>query len=276
MGNATCGGPSPETLLKARKRLAESLLYMEEFPRSYRLWKEIAAEYPEDGEAGTYILLLESIKGKDSAALEKKALAGKTAFLFRVAGLARMWLGDTASATRYLARAGTMDPADYISHFYLGKIYEEKENFDEGIKAYKKSVGANPVFAPALNNMGYCFKEKGFYIFAVQYYAKAIAISPENSGYHYNLGNAYTLRGMFKEAFDEYKLALALDPGFAKAHFNMGNTYLRFGKLEEALEEYKLYLKYWSPELNPEDAPPPEYVKDQMASIEFMLKKERP
>ena len=255
------------------RRLARSYFYDENLDRSLGVWKIIESLYGSSSESAVSIALIDSLKSGSFDPLDSvDTKFHSDAVYLRALGIYRLYAGEINEALYNFYAAAEKDPNDYMSFFYIGKIYEDLEDFDQGIAEYKKAVSRNPEFAQALNNIGYCLKEKRFYGYAVQYYQMAINKNPENAGYYYNIGNAYNHRKEFKEAFDSYKKAVELDPKFAKAHYNMGRMYERMGKYEDVIKEFDLYIKYWTPNLSVKDVPLPKTVEEEIIDIEEALK----
>lgn len=199
---------------------------------------------------------------------------GKNAFLLKALGLAYLEHDRLRKALEHFTMSAALEPDDYILYFYIGLIHERAHQFDLAIPAYKEAIRLRPRFAEALNNLGYVYKERRYYSYAIEMYERAIEVWPERAGFHYNAGNAYSHRNMLKEAFYAYVQTVELDPTFAKAHYNLGRTMVRMDMMFEALEEFKLYVEHWDSSLDPKDTPSPRAVKDEIAELEMILKKE--
>jgi tetratricopeptide (TPR) repeat protein len=197
---------------------------------------------------------------------------GESALLFKALGAAHLKHKDHSGAMGYLLLSVKKDPGDYMTHFYIGLVRERKHRYDSAIEAYKKSLKINPVFAQAVNNVGYCYKERRYYTYAIEMYKKAIDMEPDNASFHYNLGNALTHKKRVKEAFTEYVHAVELSPKFAKAHYNLGRSYIEMDMHEEGIKSLELYLKYWDKSLSGSDAPPRDVVRDEIAVLKDIIK----
>ncbi|MCX7793711.1 MAG: tetratricopeptide repeat protein [Thermodesulfovibrionales bacterium] len=201
----------------------------------------------EDKQAETIYYLIIAGKGKIKEALKAlseidtpEALTAKAVIIKNT---------QPEEALRLLNEVIARNEEYFWAWFYRGLVLEEKQDFLNAAKAYKKALSINPLFAQAHNNLGYCYKEMHYYSWAVEEYLKAIELIPDNAGYYYNLGNAYTHLEKIEEAFNAYKKAVELDPYFAKAHYNLARTYLRKDMVREAIEEFRLYLKYGTREV---------------------------
>jgi tetratricopeptide (TPR) repeat protein len=253
---------------KNKKMLADAYFYRGDLDESLKVWKEMASE--EDSEVS--IVLIEAIKkGRAGELGDKIGEYGENRRFLRGLGIAHINEGEDEAALDYFNAAVNSDPGDYMSYFYIGSIYENTEDFDNAIAAYKKSISINPHYAQALNNLGYCYKEKQYYTYAIDYYKKAIAEMPENEGFHYNIGNVYMQKDDLENASGSYRKAVELNPSFAKPHYNLGRIYANKEMYKEAVREFDLYIKYWSPGLSPLDVPHPDVVEKEIIEIEHHM-----
>lgn len=57
-----------------------------------------------------------------------------------------LWIenGDLEEALAYLSEAATLEPAQWETHFYLGNIYRETEQFDRAVLSYERVIAIDP------------------------------------------------------------------------------------------------------------------------------------
>ena len=48
-----------------------------------------------------------------------------------------------------------------IDNFNLGNLHQESGDFEQAIRAYKRSLAVKPDYVEALNNLGNVFKKQG-------------------------------------------------------------------------------------------------------------------
>jgi tetratricopeptide (TPR) repeat protein len=260
--------PSVENL----NRLGDAFFYFGRYGAAMDAF-ERALSVRENPDSAIALAMLRAIRDRQwpDELISMAGAYGDNPRLWRSIGIVHMLAKNDGEAIRNFKSATERDAGDYMSYFYTGFIHESRHEYDDGISAYRKSVGINPYYAQALNNLGYCYKERHYYTFAIEMYGKAIEIQPLNAGLHYNIGNAYTHKNMLREAFDSYKRAVELDPAFAKAHYNLGRGYMKRGMLEEAAGEFKLYLKHWDPSISEHDAPHPETVEEMVDELKGLI-----
>lgn len=91
----------------------------------------------------------------------------------------------------------------------------------------------------AYANAGLAYERAGRYREAIRAYRRSLKADPGNIKVLVNLGNVYARLGMRREAEEAYRKALKVDPGRFEVHFNLGSLYYmegKFGKAREALE----------------------------------------
>jgi tetratricopeptide (TPR) repeat protein len=71
-------------------------------------------------------------------------------------------------------------------------MLNEKVNFEEVIKAYKKAIEINPDNYETYNNMGGAYAGLDKFEEAIEAYEKAIEIEPNNYDAYYTMGLSYT------------------------------------------------------------------------------------
>ena len=136
-----------------------------------------------------------------------------------------------------LALLVELEDAEHL--FYLGNSFDEKKDYKNAEKCYRKSLEFDPDLAEAHNNLGVLLKDLGRYDEAKEEYREAIKIDPDLAEAHNNLGNLLNDLEQYGEAEKEYGEAIRADPDFAIAHYNLGDLLDYLKRHDEAEEEYK-------------------------------------
>jgi len=72
---------------------------------------------------------------------------------------------------------------------------------DEAVEHFKQTIGRDPQFAEAYNNLGNSYIKLGKSKEAITQYKVALSISPDSRSLLVNLGNALARRRELEEAF---------------------------------------------------------------------------
>jgi len=113
---------------------------------------------------------------------------------------------------------------NYIAHYNLGIILEEKGDLDAAIKEYRDTLAINPNIFEAHNNLGLSFAKKGDLDAAIKEYREALAIKPNYFVARSNLGVSLATKGDLDSAIKEFREALTINPNFVTAQRNLKYT----------------------------------------------------
>lgn len=129
-------------------------------------------------------------------------------------------------ALAYLERAIEKDPSNYTYDFAIGTLYEKKEDYDNAITHYQKSIDLNAEFFDSQYNMGAVYYNR-----AVAHYAKANDIPPsDQAGYEAEI----------EKAKEQLKLAL---PFLEKAYELKDDDISTLQSLKEIYVRLQMYDK---------------------------------
>ncbi len=134
-------------------------------------------------------------------------------------------------------------------HYFKGKSYREKKQWDEAIAEYNIAIEINPKFAMAYNDRGITYRWKGQHDKAIADFSKAIEIDPKFAVAYYNRGIAHDKKGQYDKEISDYKKAIEINPKYAKAYSNRGVAYGRKGQYDKAISDYNKAI-----EINPKYA----------------------
>lgn len=104
----------------------------------------------------------------------------------------------------------------------LGAIYLDKENYDQAIAAFEKSINLSPSeLKLKYNSLGLAYIKKGAYAKAEKILEIAVRISPKDKYARNNLGFVYVQQWKLKEAREQFDEAVKLDPSYKNAVGNL-------------------------------------------------------
>jgi tetratricopeptide (TPR) repeat protein len=167
------------------------------------------------------------------------------------------------------------DPETARTENNLGKLYQEKDDYEAALNAYNKAVGifehlakTNPTIyeselATVLTNLGVLFKDKNDYPAALNSYSKALEIRErlakiDSSTYEpglaltlNNLGILFLDKKNYPAALSSYNKALEIRERLAKTNpaiyeSDLATTYHNLGALFEQKEDYPAALNSYS------------------------------
>lgn len=96
--------------------------------------------------------------------------------------------------------------------FFIGLAYRQKEDFENAIYYYKKTLNLNTGNIDTFNEIGLCYMGMGRLTDAQEYFEEALRLNPENSELLCNLGIVLLKQGQLAPAEKIIKKAYAIDP----------------------------------------------------------------
>jgi len=142
-------------------------------------------------------------------------------------------LGDLVTATKRNQRASA-------ERFYSqGLGYLSRDDCTNALPYFKKSVEADPNYAEAWAQNGYCSGVLGHHEDALKASKQALKLKPDSAEAYLNIGSAHNFLGQFKEAADAYKQAARIDPNNPDTYYSLGTAYGKLGKTEDEVLAYK-------------------------------------
>jgi tetratricopeptide (TPR) repeat protein len=129
----------------------------------------------------------------------------------------------------------SVKPSLADSAYYSEFVYDEKEELDKAISAYKKKLDMNPRSAGAHNNLGVAYVRKGELWKASDQFGKALKSNPKLAEAYVGYGVALAKMGGLDLAIYFFKGALAINPTLSEAHNNLVSTYYLKGDYDAAL-----------------------------------------
>ena len=146
-------------------------------------------------------------------------------------------LGELVVATRRSQRSSA-------ERFYMqGLGFLSRDDCEKALPYFKKATEADPEYADAWAQTGFCSGMLGRHAEALKASRQAIRLKPDSPESYLNLGSALSYLGQFKEAADAYRQALRLDASNADTHFALGVTYGKMSRTEDEVQAYKQAIR---------------------------------
>src|SRR5437764_3150611 len=146
-------------------------------------------------------------------------------------------LGELVLATKKSQRASA-------ERFYMqGLGFLSRDDCERALPYFKKATDADPDYADAWAQTGYCSGILGRHAEALKASRQAIRLKPDSPESYLNLGSSLANLGQFKESVDAYRQALRLDPNNADTLFLLGISYGKMGRAEDEVQSYKQAIR---------------------------------
>jgi len=127
-------------------------------------------------------------------------------------------------------------PEDKRAHWYLSRAYTHRDQPEKAITALENALDIDKRFAPAWQDLGYCYTEAGDYKRAESAFMKYMRLKPKEPKGHDGIADMYTRAGRFEEAVAHYEQALEMDPDFLISRRKLGAVLIFMDKFEEGRE----------------------------------------
>lgn len=128
-------------------------------------------------------------------------------------------------------------------HYHLGTVLQQRGDLMGAKLKFQQAVRLHPDFAAAWNDLGIAYQSSGELAQAADAFDRLVRLVPEMGGAHFNLGNVRLAQGRLLDAVACYARALERQPPFAEALNNLGTALSRLGRPEQALHAYAAALK---------------------------------
>jgi Tfp pilus assembly protein PilF len=178
---------------------------------------------------------LAEIKPSKKAASQSQDMFGWLDWNMRAAALEKKgdWSGLLALDKQWLRAA----PNSSYAWAGVGEAYENLNQPDQAIAAYRQALSINPKYAGAWGGLGNGYFKLKRYDDAIAAFRQALSIDPESAGTWYNLGLAYG-KGpeRWNDAVDAQRQALRIDPKHVYAWKALALTYYLSGNNTAALD----------------------------------------
>jgi tetratricopeptide (TPR) repeat protein len=130
-------------------------------------------------------------------------------------------MGNKVMAKSYHDKATALNPRIFemlqqraIFACRQGEELMARHKIVEAERLFKEAVSIDPLFVPALIDMGSLSAEKGDLADSVKYFSKAVTLDPLNPAAHYNLSLVYESLGKMPEAQEEMTKFKGLEARF--------------------------------------------------------------
>jgi predicted Zn-dependent protease len=133
--------------------------------------------------------------------------------------------------------------ARYPKDKRLGNMMAEwllavQQAYDRAETILKRVLHVDPEYAPAMNNLAYCYALGGQPNLAPPLMDQYVAALPGQPNPQDSYGEILRMAGDFPDALEHYRTALRIDPAFVSSQVGIASTYALMGDQDRARVEY--------------------------------------
>ncbi len=154
-------------------------------------------------------------------------------------GIASYFLGHLADAVAHLRQA-----EGALASFYLGKALLERQELEEGAKAFEKAEKSGYTASQVQLQRAGIARLKGDLAQARTLLGKLEDQASHNAEFHYQLAGCLSLEGQRPMAVRHLERAVELDPGHTGALFQLGHANDLAGNDDDAISFYERCLSH--------------------------------
>jgi tetratricopeptide (TPR) repeat protein len=119
-------------------------------------------------------------------------------------------------------------------------LYVYKADYPKAVGEFEKELAINPVYAPALTQLGDVYWRLNRFDDAEKVLQRSIWLDSTSSEPHLIMGKVLVRRGQLALAERTLQRALAMNPNSYTAHYFLGQLYREMGKVDAAEHEMKI------------------------------------
>jgi protein O-mannosyl-transferase len=160
-------------------------------------------------------------------------------------------ISDWSDAARLYRHSLQATPRSAKLHYNLGVVLEERKDFAQASGEYKKAVGLEPHYEPAVAGLGNVDLNLGRAEEASRMFQRALRLKPDDVKAVTNYGTALQSLGKIDAAKTQYQRAISLAPNRDDAYSDLGVLLFRTGDTDGAVLQLDQAAK-----INPDDPTP--------------------
>lgn len=125
-----------------------------------------------------------------------------------------------------------------LYHFLEASGEVDKKQYKDAIKEYSEAIRAQPDFADAYANRGWCYLQLDLYEKAIMDLSEAIRQKPDSPEFYLTRADAYFDLKQYESAISDYTEVIRLKPDYAEAYCGLGSAYLLLKHYERAITDF--------------------------------------
>ncbi len=114
-----------------------------------------------------------------------------------------------------------------------------RDDYARALPNFEKATDADPNYAEAWYQAGYCYGILGRYAEALKASRQAARLRPDWSATYVNIGVSSYATGAFREAADAYRQAIRIDDNNAETQYSLGLVLNKLNRTDEEIVAYR-------------------------------------
>ncbi len=234
------------------------LVAAKRFPEALERSQALLAAHPNDVRVTR--LRADALRGAgradEAVRLLEQAVAAQPDEVTNYLALSELYAATSAydAAARTLDAAARKFPSDETVTFQLGSVLERATRFAEAERAFRQVLADDPLYAPALNYLGYMLANRGERLDeSIALIKRALAVDPFNGAYLDSLGWAYFKANRLELAEDPLRKAADQRVRDSAVQDHFGDLLFRLGRYGDAISAWRKALDGDGEQVNRDD-----------------------
>ncbi len=131
-----------------------------------------------------------------------------------------------------------MFPKDKRLAYQAANWMMGQNSYEQALKSLERALAIDKNYAPALNDLAYCYAYSREYPKAFEAMERYVAALPKLPNPQDSYAEILRMSGNFEGALEHYRAALKIDPDFDYSQLGLGDTYALMGEQAQARVEY--------------------------------------
>lgn len=153
--------------------------------------------------------------------------------------ISQMKIGEMQTVSTLNAETQKNKRSSAERFYSQGLAQLSRDDYARALPNFEKAVEADPNYAEAWYQAGFCYGLLGRHQDALRASKQAAKLRPDWSDTYINIGASSFALGQFKEAADAYRQAIKLDDGSAETQYAYGLTLNKLNRTDEEILAYK-------------------------------------
>lgn len=153
--------------------------------------------------------------------------------------ISQLKIGDVQSLSSLTAESQRNKRSSAERLYSLGLAQLSRDDYARALPYFEKAVEADPNYAEAWYQAGYCYGVLGRHAEALRAMRQAARLRPDWAETYINIAASSYAMGQYKDAVDAYRQAIRLDENNAETQYSLGLTFNKLGRTDEEILAYR-------------------------------------